>query len=67
VPFQNAKLSLEQRPIRPEDENYTKLEELNNPNSHLFVRYYSAKRQTDKTMIYRDGHFGGAFEVYQLH
>lgn len=62
----NAKLSLEQRPLKPPEEegnNESKPEDMNNPNSHAFVRYLNVKRMTDGTMIYRDGHFGGAYEV----
>uniref|UniRef100_A0A1I8BDN2 VWFA domain-containing protein n=1 Tax=Meloidogyne hapla TaxID=6305 RepID=A0A1I8BDN2_MELHA len=61
----NAKISLEQRPLNPDEgnENETRLEDLNDPNKHSFVRYLNVKKMTDGSTLYRNTHFGGSYEI----
>lgn len=56
--FQDAKVSLESRELR----NVSK-EDINDPMSKDFVRYFDAKTETDAATVYTDGHLGEIIHV----
>lgn len=59
---------MEQRPLNidEENENETKIEDLNDPTKHSFVRYLNVKRMNDGPILYKNTHFGGSYEVKLL-
>jgi hypothetical protein len=54
----DAKVSLESRELRN-----ISAEDLNDPLSKDFVRYLDAKKETDASVVYYDGHLGEIVHV----